>query len=75
MEKKYRRNQAPLKPLCHNRSSFQDPPKAKKRNPTRHDNLDSFQDPRPTAEKECDIPDLEYGHTFVQVCSPRKPDI
>ena len=31
--KKYRRNQAHLKPLCHDGSSFQDPPKAKKTDP------------------------------------------
>ena len=43
--KKYRRNRAHLKPLCHDRSSFQDPPKAKENIPTRRDNVDSFQDP------------------------------
>ena len=48
--KKYRRNQAHLKPLCHDGSSFQDPPKAKK-NLTRCDDLDSFQDPRPKQRK------------------------
>ena len=45
--KKYRRNWAHLKPLCHDGSSFQDPPKAKRQILTRHDNVDSFQDPRP----------------------------
>ena len=49
--KKYRRNQAYLKPLCHDRSSFQDPPKDEKKNPTKSDNLDSFQDPRPRQKK------------------------
>ena len=49
--KKYRRNQAHSKPLCHDGSSFQDPPKAQKKNPTKSDNLDSFQDPRPRQKK------------------------
>ena len=49
--KKYRRNRAHLKPLCHNRSSFQDPPKAKEKIPMRRDNVDSFQDPRPKPRK------------------------
>ena len=39
-----------MKPLYHDGSSFQDPPKAKK-NPTKHDDLDSFQDPRPRQKK------------------------
>ena len=43
--KKYRRNWAHLKPLCHDGSSFQDPLKAKRQIPTRRDNVDSFQDP------------------------------
>ena len=49
--KKYRRNRAHLKPLCHDGSSFQDPPEAKKKNLTKSDNLDSFQDPRPRQKK------------------------
>ena len=49
--KKYRRNRAHLKPLCHDGSSSQDPPKAKKQIPTRCDNVDSFQDPRPKPRK------------------------
>ena len=49
--KKYRRNRAYLKPLCHNRSSFQDPPEAKKKNPSKSDNVNSFQDPRPQCKK------------------------
>ena len=49
--KKHRRNRAHLKPLCHDGSSFQDPPKAKEKIPTRHDNVDSFQDPRPKPRK------------------------
>ena len=40
--KKYRRNRAHLKPLCRDRSSFQDPPKAKEKIPMRGDNIDSF---------------------------------
>ena len=40
--KKYRRNRAHLKPLCHDGSSFQDPSKAKKKNLTKSDNLESF---------------------------------
>ena len=44
--KKYRRNRAHLKPLYHDGSSFQDFPKAKKKNSIRSDNVDSFQDPR-----------------------------
>ena len=55
--KKYRRNRAHLKPLCHDRSSFQDPPKAKKQNPTRCDNVDSFQDPRPKPIKRVTFQD------------------
>ena len=50
--KKYRRNRAHLKPLCHDRSSFQDPPKAKENIPMRRDNVDSFQDPRPRPRKQ-----------------------
>ena len=49
--KKYRRNWAHLKPICHDGSSFQDPPKAKKKNLTKSDNLDSFQDLRPKQKK------------------------
>ena len=49
--KKYRRNRAHLKPLCHDGSSFQDPPKAKENIPMRRDNVDSFQDPRPKPRK------------------------
>ena len=44
--KKYRRNRAHLKPLCHDGSSFQDPTKVKKKNPSKSDNVDPFQDPR-----------------------------
>ena len=50
--KKYRRNRAHLKPLCHDGSSFQDPPKAKRQILTRRDNVDSFQDPRPKPREE-----------------------
>ena len=54
--KKYRRNRAHLKPLFHDRSSFQDPPKVQKKNPSKIDNVDSFQDPRQAkTEKECNI--------------------
>ena len=49
--KKYRRNRAHLKPLCHDGSSFQDPPKAKRQILTRCDSIDSFQDPRPRTKK------------------------
>ena len=49
--KKYRRNRAHLKPLCHDGSSFQDPLKAKRQILTRHDIVDSFQDPRPRQRK------------------------
>ena len=44
--KKYRRNRAHLKPLCHDGTSFQDPPKAQKKKPCMSDNIDPFQDPR-----------------------------
>ena len=50
--KKYRRNRAHLKPLCHDGMSFQDPPKAKRQILTRRDNVDSFQDPRPKPSNE-----------------------
>ena len=53
--KKYRRNQAHLKPIFHNSSSFQDPPKVYRKNLSKSDNADSFQDPRAKTEKECDI--------------------
>ena len=49
--KKYRRNRAHLKPLCHDGSSFQDPPKVKKKNPSKSDNVDSFQDHRLPTKK------------------------
>ena len=55
--KKYRRNWAHLKPLCHDGSSFQDPPKAKRQTPTRHDNVNSFQDPRPKPIKQVTFQD------------------
>ena len=55
--KKYRRNRAHLKPLCHDGSSFQDPPKAKENIPTRRDNVDSFQDPRPRPRKRVTFQD------------------
>ena len=55
--RKYRRNRAHLKPLCHDGSSFQDPPKAKENIPTRRDNVDSFQDPRPTPRKRVTFQD------------------
>ena len=55
--KKYRRNQAHLKPICHDGSSFQDPPKAKKKNPMKSDNLDSFQDPRLKQKKSVTFKD------------------
>ena len=49
--KKHRRNRAHLKPLCHDGSSFQDPPKVQKKNPSKSDQIDSFQDPRPRWKK------------------------
>ena len=55
--KKYRRNRAHLKPLCHDGTSFQDPPKAKEQILTRHDNIDSFQDPRPRPRKRVTFQD------------------
>ena len=55
--KKYRRNWAHLKPLCHDGSSFQDPPKAKENILTRCDNIDSFQDPRPKPSKQVTFQD------------------
>ena len=55
--KKYRRNRAHLKPLCHDGSSFLDPPKAKRQIPIRHDNVDSFQDPRPRTKKSVTFED------------------
>ena len=50
--KKYRRNWAHLKPLCHDGTSFQDPPKARKKKPCKSDNVDAFQDPRPKPRKQ-----------------------
>ena len=55
--KKYRRNRAHLKPLCHDGSSFQDPLKAKRQIPTRRDNVDSLQDPRPRTKKSVTFED------------------
>ena len=55
--RKYRRNRAHLKPVCHDGSSFQDPPKAKENILTRRDNIDSFQDPRPTPKKRVTFKD------------------
>ena len=40
-----------MKPLCHDGSSFQDPPKVQKKKPCKSDNVDSFQDPRPKPMK------------------------
>ena len=40
-----------LKPICHNGSSFQDHSEAKKKNPSKSDNVDSFQDPSPKQKK------------------------
>ena len=50
--KQYRRNRAHLKPICHDSSSFQDPPKVKKKNLRKSDNVDSFQDPRLKPKKK-----------------------
>ena len=55
--KKYRRNWAHLKPLCHDRSSFQDPPRVQKRKPCKSDNIDSLQDPRPRQKKSVTFED------------------
>ena len=55
--KKYRRNRAHLKPLCHDGTSFQDPPKAKRQILTKSDNIDSFQDPRPKPRKRVTFQD------------------
>ena len=45
------KNRALLKPICHDRSSFPDHSKVKKKNPSRSDKVDSFQDPRPKPKK------------------------
>ena len=49
--KRYRRNRAHLKPLCHDGTSFQDPPKVQKKKLCKSDNVDSFWDPRPKPMK------------------------
>ena len=49
--KKYRRNRAHLKPICHDGSSFQDLPRWKGRIRAKSENTDSFQDPRPKQKK------------------------
>ena len=46
--KKYRRNAGSSEAFVSHGSSFQDHPKAKENILTRRDNVDSFQDPRPT---------------------------
>ena len=52
--KKYRRNRAHLKPLCHDGSSFQDPPKAQKKNPSKKWQCWLLSRPQAkTHEKEC----------------------
>ena len=50
--KQYRRNWAHLKPICHDSSSFQDHSLAKKKNLSKSDNVDSFQDPRLKPKKK-----------------------
>ena len=49
--KQYRRNRAHFKPICHDGSSFPDHSKAKKKNLSKSDKVDSFQDPRPKPKK------------------------
>ena len=51
------RNRAHLKPLCYDGSSFQDPPKAKKKNPSKSDGVDSFRDPRLKSKKSVTFED------------------
>ena len=55
--KQYRRNIAHLKPICHNGSSFPDHSKAKKKNLSKSDKVDSFQDLRPKPKKRVTFED------------------
>ena len=55
--KQYMRNRAHLKPICHDGSSFQDHSKAKKKNLSKNDNVDSFQDLRPNPKKSMTFED------------------
>ena len=55
--KQYRRNRAHLKPVCHDGSSFPDHSNAKKKNPSKCDKVDSFQDPRPKPKKRVTFED------------------
>ena len=55
--KKYRRNRAHLKPLCHDGTSFQDPQQVRKQKPCTSDKPNSFQDPRPRHGKRVTFQD------------------
>ena len=75
--KKYRRNRAHLKPLCHDGTSFQDPPKVQKKKPCISDNVDSFQDPRLKPSKRVTFqdrttsrPKSHSSHCVHSPCSP-----